>query len=44
MIAGTDVIIGVGRIKLGARVRVQASEVIPVMEPLGGKESADLLN
>lgn len=41
---GHYVIIGVDLIKLGARVRVQASEVIPVMEPLGGKESADLLN
>lgn len=35
---GHYVIIGVDLIKLGARVRVQANDVIPVMEPLSRKE------
>jgi transcription antitermination factor NusG len=35
---GHYVIIGVDLIKLGARVKVQANDVIPVMEPLSRKE------
>lgn len=37
---GHYVIIGVDLIKLGARVRVQANDVIPFMEPLSRKEGA----
>lgn len=37
---GHYVIIGVDLIKLGARVRVQTNDVIPVMEPLSRKEVA----
>lgn len=38
--SGHYVIIGVDLIKLGARVKVQANDVIPVMEPLSRKEGA----
>ena len=37
---GHYVIISVNLIKLGARVRVQANDVISVMEPLSRKEGA----
>ena len=41
---GHYVIIGVNLIGLGARVRVQANDIIPVMEPQSRKEGAACLN